>query len=212
MLSLTLKAGVGGASTTERGELAVLPGGALLGEGGEGAEGRLRQDGVHVRPLEREHLHLARTAHEHRRGPSLTALRTLGRSLKNHDDGILPNVDAVLRRLLPLKKDVKMEKYFNGHGVCKLVKKEKIDSTLYAGKEVEAWLVKYTSDGTEEHLLLRPAGGAARKLRGPRRAHARHGVARGAEPGHAAGRHHRRARGDRSRGLGSVHCAARTAA
>eukprot|EP00966_Prymnesium_polylepis_P006337 145114-Prymnesium_polylepis.1 len=47
-----------------------------------------------------------------------------------------------------------MEKYFNGHGVCegRLVKKEKIDSTLYPGKEVEAWLVKYTSDGTEEHF------------------------------------------------------------
>jgi hypothetical protein len=78
MLILTLKAGVGGVSITERGELAMLPGGALLGEGGEGAEDRLRQDRVHVHLLEREHLHRARTAHEHRRAPSLAALRTLG--------------------------------------------------------------------------------------------------------------------------------------
>jgi hypothetical protein len=84
----------------------------------------------------------------------IEALRTLGRSLKNHDDGILPNVDAVLRRLMTLKKDVNIEKYFRGHGVCegKLVKQEKINSTLYPGQEVEAWLVKYTSDGTEEHF------------------------------------------------------------
>lgn len=55
---------------------------------------------------------------------------------------------------MPLKKDVEVEKYFTGHGVCKakLVKKEKIDSTLYPGQQRDAWLVRYSSDGAEEHF------------------------------------------------------------
>ena len=81
------------------------------------------------------------------------ALRALGRSLKAGGDGVLPNVDAVLRRLMVLKKGVKVEKYFNGHGICsaKLEKKEKVDSTLYPGTEREAWLIKY-NDSHEEHF------------------------------------------------------------
>ena len=45
-----------------------------------------------------------------------------------------------------------MEKHFDGHGkaVGTLDKKEKVDSTLYAGQEREAWLVKY-ADGHTEH-------------------------------------------------------------
>ena len=82
------------------------------------------------------------------------ALRALGRSIKAHEDGVLPNVDATLRRLMELKKDVAVEKYYAGHGVCtaKLVKLEKVASTLYPGTQVDAWKVRYTSDGTEEHF------------------------------------------------------------
>ena len=100
------------------------------------------------------------------------ALRTLGRAIKAKQDGVLPNVDATLRRMMVLKKDVLVEKYYAGHGVCtaKLLKTEKVASTLYPGKQVDAWKVRYTSDGMEEHLEeeeLRlgkdgpaPAGGA----------------------------------------------------
>ena len=53
--------------------------------------------------------------------------------------------------MMPLKKNVKVEKYFDGHGVCtgKLDKKEKVDSTLYPGQERDAWIVKYEDDTTE---------------------------------------------------------------
>mmetsp|Transcript_8882 Transcript_8882/g.28070 ORF Transcript_8882/g.28070 Transcript_8882/m.28070 type:complete len:292 (+) Transcript_8882:74-949(+) len=81
-------------------------------------------------------------------------LRSLGRAIKAKSDGCLPNVDATLRRLVPLKKGTKMEKYFAGHGVCKgkLVKEEEVDSPRDAGQQVKAWLVKYDSDGHEEHF------------------------------------------------------------
>ena len=71
------------------------------------------------------------------------ALRALGRSINAHEDSVLPNVDATLRRLMELKKDVAIEKYFAGHGVCsgKLVKVEKVDSALYPGTQVDAWKV-----------------------------------------------------------------------
>eukprot|EP00966_Prymnesium_polylepis_P014334 331084-Prymnesium_polylepis.1 len=80
------------------------------------------------------------------------ALRGLGRSISAKDDGMLPNVDAILRRIMVLKKGVKMEKHFDGYGkaVGTLDKKEKVDSTLYPGQERDAWLVKF-DDGTEEH-------------------------------------------------------------
>ena len=81
------------------------------------------------------------------------ALRAVGNSLRTRADGMLPNVDAILRRLMDLKPGVKIEKYFDGHGVCvgTLKKKEKVDSTLYPGEEREAWLVSY-ADNTEEHF------------------------------------------------------------
>ena len=63
---------------------------------------------------------------------------------------MLPNVDAVLRRLMELKKGVVVEKYFAGDGQTaagvykgKLVKMEKVDSTLYPGSERNAWTVRY---------------------------------------------------------------------
>lgn len=82
------------------------------------------------------------------------ALRALGRAIKAEDDGCLPNVDATLRKVMKLQKDVVVEKYYQGHGVCKakLVKTEKVMSTLYPGKQVDAWKVKYVSDGNEEYF------------------------------------------------------------
>ena len=83
----------------------------------------------------------------------IEALRALGISLRTRVDGVLPNVDAVLRQLMELKSGVKIEKYFQGHGICvgTLKKKEKVDSTLYPGQERDAWLVVY-DDNTEEHF------------------------------------------------------------
>ena len=56
--------------------------------------------------------------------------------------------------MMKLKKDVVIEKYYAGHGVCKakLVKMEKVASTLYPGTQVDAWKVKYVADGLEEHF------------------------------------------------------------
>ena len=81
------------------------------------------------------------------------ALRARGRAIASKADGALPNIDAVLRRIMTLKKGVKMEKYFHGYGVCsgKLAKMEKVNSTLYNGQERDAWLVKYEDD-SEEHF------------------------------------------------------------
>ena len=83
----------------------------------------------------------------------IEALRALGRSISAKEDGILPNVDAVLRGKMVLKKGVKMEKHYDGHGkaVGTLDKKEKVGSTLYPGQEREAWLVRF-ADGTVEHF------------------------------------------------------------
>jgi hypothetical protein len=80
------------------------------------------------------------------------ALRALGRSITAKADGVLRNVDAVLRALIELKKGVKVEKHFDGHGVFTgtLTKLEKVDSTLYPGQEREAWLIVYP-DGHMEH-------------------------------------------------------------
>ena len=80
-------------------------------------------------------------------------LRALGRALHAKEE-VLPNVDAALRRLMPLKPGVKTQKFFHGHGICdaKLQKIEKVGSTLYPGKEVDAWVVKYDSDGLIEHI------------------------------------------------------------
>ena len=88
----------------------------------------------------------------------IEALRTMGNSLRTRADGILPNVDAVVRRLMELKPGVKMEKYFHGTGVCvgTLKKKEIVQSTLYPGQDREAWVVDYadghTDDFEEEEL------------------------------------------------------------
>ena len=58
---------------------------------------------------------------------------------------------------MELKKGVVVEKYFAGDGQMaagvykgKLVKMEKVDSTLYPGSERNAWTVRYDHDGFEE--------------------------------------------------------------
>ena len=83
----------------------------------------------------------------------IESLRAIGRSIAGRDDGILPNVDAVLRSLIELKKDVTVEKHFDGYGkvIGTLDKKEDINSSLYPGKVCAAWLVKY-ADGHTEHF------------------------------------------------------------
>ena len=83
----------------------------------------------------------------------IEALRALGRSIAAYQDGVLPNVDAVLRLLMKLKKGTEIEKHFNGHGICvgQLDKKEKVNSTLYPDEQHDAWLIKY-ADGHEEHF------------------------------------------------------------
>ena len=65
---------------------------------------------------------------------------------------MLPNVDAVLRAVMVLKKGLKIDKHFDGHGMAtgELEQLEKVNSTLYPGQERAAWLVKY-ADGHEEH-------------------------------------------------------------
>ena len=80
-------------------------------------------------------------------------LRALGQAIAARQDGVLPNVDLVLRQLMELKKGVTIEKHFDGHGtaVGTLDKKETVNSTLYPGQERDAWLLKY-SDGYEEHF------------------------------------------------------------
>ena len=84
----------------------------------------------------------------------IEALRSLGRAIKAEDDGVLPNIDAVLRRMMKLKPGVKIEKHYHGHGLCiaKLVKEEMVNSTLYPGQQRKAWVVKYEADGLEEHF------------------------------------------------------------
>jgi hypothetical protein len=80
-------------------------------------------------------------------------LRALGRSIKNQDDGVLPNVDGVLRVLMTLKKGVRFEKFFHGHGIAvgTLSSEETIASSLYPGQDRPAWLCTYP-DGHREHF------------------------------------------------------------
>ena len=82
------------------------------------------------------------------------ALRRLGRSLKAGEDGVLPNVDAVLRSTMKLKKGVQVEKHYHPTGIATgtLEKVEKVASDLYPGKQRDAWLTKFPSDNTVEHF------------------------------------------------------------
>tara|TARA_B110001450_G_C17657600_1_gene495928 strand:- start:199 stop:2715 length:2517 start_codon:yes stop_codon:yes gene_type:complete len=81
-------------------------------------------------------------------------LRALGRALAANEDGVLPNVDAVLRATAKLEKGLEISKAFPGHGTfkAKVISSEKCDSTLYPGKERMAYRVRFPSDGAEEDL------------------------------------------------------------
>eukprot|EP00966_Prymnesium_polylepis_P072737 1688902-Prymnesium_polylepis.1 len=83
----------------------------------------------------------------------LQMMRSIGNGMRTKQDGLLPNVDAVLRVMMELKPGVQFEKHFNGHGkvIGKLVKKEDVESSLYPGQVRPAWLCKY-ADGHEEHF------------------------------------------------------------
>lgn len=87
----------------------------------------------------------------HRRVEELLAL---GRSLTANQEGILPNVDAVLRAVTPLQNGLTISKAFPGHGTfqASIISSEKVISTLYPGQERLAYRVRYPSDGTEEDL------------------------------------------------------------
>jgi hypothetical protein len=81
-------------------------------------------------------------------------LRALGRALAANEDGVLPNVDAVLRATAKLEKGLEISKAFPGHGTfkAKVISSEKCDSTLYPGQERMAYRVRFPSDGAEEDL------------------------------------------------------------
>eukprot|EP00326_Haptolina_ericina_P035021 CAMPEP_0181246642 /NCGR_PEP_ID=MMETSP1096-20121128/44115_1 /TAXON_ID=156174 ORGANISM="Chrysochromulina ericina, Strain CCMP281" /NCGR_SAMPLE_ID=MMETSP1096 /ASSEMBLY_ACC=CAM_ASM_000453 /LENGTH=829 /DNA_ID=CAMNT_0023343497 /DNA_START=868 /DNA_END=3357 /DNA_ORIENTATION=+ len=81
-------------------------------------------------------------------------LRALGRALAANQDGVLPNVDAVLRATAKLENGLVISKPFPGHGSfqAKVISSEQCESTLYAGKVRTAYRVRFPSDGMEEDL------------------------------------------------------------
>lgn len=81
-------------------------------------------------------------------------LRELGESIKHYDDGCLPNVQALLRDRMPLVPGVELEKDFPPHGTfsASIISSSRVQSTLYPGKEVVAYKVRYPSDGKREDL------------------------------------------------------------
>jgi hypothetical protein len=83
-------------------------------------------------------------------------LRAMGRSLSDpqqRGQGLLANVDAVLRRCAKLEVGLVLEKMFAGHGFFRgRVVIELIDSTLQPGEEVTGYKVHYPDDNTHEDL------------------------------------------------------------
>lgn len=84
----------------------------------------------------------------------LESLRSFGRQLARNEDGMLPNVDSLLRSRARLENGVKIMKPFPGHGLFEgiVVGSEMCDSTLYPGEERRAYRVRYEYDQTEEDL------------------------------------------------------------
>ena len=79
-------------------------------------------------------------------------IRSLGRSLQQ--EGILPNVDAVIRSSLDLKPGVQLRKLWPAHGGyydAKVISSSDVYSTITPGLIVKAWTVEYT-DKTREDL------------------------------------------------------------
>lgn len=82
----------------------------------------------------------------------LQDITALGCSLNT--TSALPAVDAVLRNSTALTIGLKVKKLWPGWGFChgKVVAIDRIDSTLYPGKEVTGYTVEYEEDGTREDL------------------------------------------------------------
>ena len=78
------------------------------------------------------------------------ALRAHGRALG--DDGTLPNVDAVLRKHIEIKKNTRISKEWPGLGFldAKVIKLVTLQSQLSPGTHVPGYKVKYSMDGEEE--------------------------------------------------------------
>lgn len=80
-------------------------------------------------------------------------LRNLGRSMR---DGsvVLPNLDALLRYEMQITQGVKIEKFFDGFGMCEgsVRGSAQVESTLYPGQVRVAYRVVYDVDGTAEEL------------------------------------------------------------
>jgi hypothetical protein len=80
-------------------------------------------------------------------------LRKLGRTLSQQ--GVLPNVDAVIRSSLELKPGAKLRKLWPAHGGyfdAKVISSGDVLSTITPGHIVTGWKVEYESDKTREDL------------------------------------------------------------
>lgn len=86
--------------------------------------------------------------------PRVEALRKLGESIKRYEDGVLPNVQALLRSQMELKPGVEIAKDFPPHGTftASIIGTCQVHSTLYPGKLAQAYTVRYPSDGKREDL------------------------------------------------------------
>ena len=80
----------------------------------------------------------------------IEVLRAHGRALG--DDGTIPNVDAVIRKYMEIKKNTLIVKEWQGRGflTAKVLKKVLLQSELSPGQNVDGWKVKYDIDGGEE--------------------------------------------------------------
>lgn len=87
----------------------------------------------------------------HRR---IEELRAFGRRLAANEDGVLMNVDSLLRSQAKLQVGTVISKVFAGHGTFKgqIESTEICDSTMYPGRERIAYTVRYPSDNTKEDL------------------------------------------------------------
>ncbi|KAL1525489.1 hypothetical protein AB1Y20_020345 [Prymnesium parvum] len=81
-------------------------------------------------------------------------LRAFGRRLAANEDGVLMNVDSLLRSQAKLQVGTVISKVFAGHGTFKgqIESTEICDSTMYPGRERIAYTVRYPSDNTKEDL------------------------------------------------------------
>ena len=79
-------------------------------------------------------------------------LRLKGRTLS--EDNSLPNVEALIKQATPLTPGLKIQKYFEGHGLCEasILRLDSAESTLYPGETRTMYVVKYVSDGVTEDL------------------------------------------------------------